>query len=138
MLACLIFTLLVTNYLGYYIIKDEVLPSISMMNEINDASESVSYLLFPFIGLFFKVSCICRLHRIIVPMFINYLFYYELLKWSMIDWIHIICCSNVSRPLLSLIQLYWDPSHWLSTFCHCLIVNWMKYHSKIYHPYNYP
>ena len=28
-----------------------------MMHEINDISESISYLLFLFIGLFFKVSC---------------------------------------------------------------------------------
>ena len=52
LLSCLIFTLLITNCLGFYLIKDEASPSILMMHEINDVGDSVSYLLFPFIGVF--------------------------------------------------------------------------------------
>ncbi|KAG4963673.1 hypothetical protein JHK86_040541 [Glycine max] len=46
--------------------------------------------------------------------------------------------SNASQPLLSLIHIYWDPLHQLSATCPCLILNWMTYHLKIYHRYNFP
>ena len=70
--------LVTNNYLGFFIIKDEASPCVSMMHDINDVGDSISYLLFSFIGLFFKVSSIFRIYRIILSMLICHLFYFVL------------------------------------------------------------